>query len=169
MFQAVPKMKETYSSEHSLTILITSKSRRGDASIFSALWIHNESMSHNGNKTANATGFTLLYILTEYETATLGNFLYFPDLPALLVDCTAYLRELAVDEPELDEIWAENCDGGDRPFVHLVDVHQMQRLEPVPDHLQSVAKNAKFQTQKDRCIIGCALLFFICFRNSSRS
>ena len=66
---------------------------------------------------------------------------YFPDLPTLLVDCTSYLRELAVDEPELDEVGAENCDGGDRPLVHLVNVHQMQRLQPVTDHLQSVVPN----------------------------
>ena len=35
--KTIPKMNETYSSLQSLTILITSKSRRGDASMFSTL------------------------------------------------------------------------------------------------------------------------------------
>ena len=76
------------------------------------------------------------------------NIFHFPDLPTLLVDCAKYPRELAVDEPELDEVGAEDRDGGDRPFVHLVNVYQMQRPQPVAHHLQRMKHRSKLGVGK---------------------
>ena len=61
----------------------------------------------------------------------------FPDFPTLFVDGATYLHELAIDEAEFDEVGAEDGDSGDGTLVYLVDVHQVQCLQPVPDHLPS--------------------------------